>query len=138
MPEGSALPQQFCEKLLEASDGQAAWLSAAALLTFQLPHALQWWEVRDVAVGACAAAESALAATAAAGGGAGGTGGRGGFEQQGWAAVAWALLAIEGACSVAWGTPYQDRWGAGCLLGALRPSFGRPSTVLDVADAAVD
>lgn len=101
------------------------WLSVAAFLTCEVPHALQWWEVRDVALVAQRAAESALARCSGGGGGLGGTnssmhgrsvssggagGASGGYEEQhAWLVVAWALLAIEGACNVATGIPFENR-----------------------------
>jgi hypothetical protein len=123
---GSSLPVTLHQKLLECSEKQVVWLSVAAYLTWEVPHSLQWWEVRDVALVAQRVAESALAScsgradgassgmhgmSVSSGGVAGGA--RGGYEEQhAWLVVAWALLAIEGACNVATGVPLEDRWGS--------------------------
>lgn len=132
---GCSLPQEFHQKLLEVSETQVLWLSVAAFLAWEAPHALQWWEVRDIVLVALSAAESALARrnrtsmhgadgsmhgrNVSSGGCA--AGGRGGYEEQhAWLVVAWALLAVEGACSVATGVPFEDRYV--CLCGG-RGSF---------------
>jgi hypothetical protein len=122
---GNHLPAAFCEKLLERSDSQAVWLSAAALLTCQLPHVLQWWQVAEVACVACAAAEDALASTAPALPGASGSL----MEEHRWLVVSWALLAIEGACNVAWGAPAGDRCRA-----SLRRHLKRAEEVRSAAE----
>jgi hypothetical protein len=125
MHPGSSLPLAFHQKLLECAERQVVWLSVAAYLTWELPHALQWWEVLDVAVVAQRSAESALAscrATTGVGGantnmhpmsvcsGGVASGASSGYEEQhAWLVVAWALLVIEGACCVATGIPFEDR-----------------------------
>ena len=125
---GCSLPREFHQKLLEGSEAQVVWLSVAAFLTWEVPHALQWWEVRDVAAAAHHIADSALGSSRCSGGGTasssmygatrgvstGGAaaGASGGHEgQHAWLVVAWALLALEGACSVATGVPFEDRRG---------------------------
>ena len=122
MHTGCTLPRDFDQKLLECSETQVVWQSVAAFLTWEVPHALQWWEVRDVASVAHHAADSALVRCNGSGrssgsmhgrsmsSGAGAVGGSGGYEEQhAWLVVAWALLAIEGACNVATGIPFEHR-----------------------------
>lgn len=122
MQPGCSLPTEFHQKLLECSETQVLWLSVAALLTWEVPHALQWWEVRDVALVAQCAAEAALVRYSGLGGSSSSKHGRsvssggaaagtsGGYEEQhAWLVVAWALLAIEGACNVATGVPFENR-----------------------------